>query len=206
MSTPYPPQNPPRRFERSRSNRVLGGVCAGLANYLNMDVTLVRVLTVVVSLFTGVPVVAYIVALFLVPEEPYAGPATTPGPSQATAPSDPVWGSGGAPWEPGTPGAAAPQPSPQPSPQPGPDPSAQFRGTSGSESTSESGPATAAPEDSGSVPNPEPVPETSGPEPEAGEVGSWESTPADPEEDRSTSSGETPPSGRSSAEGDKPAS
>ena len=68
MSSPYPPQ-PPKRLERSKSNRVVGGVCAGVANYLNMDPTLVRVLTVVISLFTGVPVILYIVALFVMPEE-----------------------------------------------------------------------------------------------------------------------------------------
>ena len=68
MSSPYPPQ-PPRKLERSKSNRVLGGVCAGVANYLNMDPTLVRVLTVVISLFTGVPVILYIIALFVIPEE-----------------------------------------------------------------------------------------------------------------------------------------
>jgi phage shock protein C len=68
MSSPYTSQ-PPRRLERSKSNRVLGGVCAGVANYLNMDPTLVRVLTVVISLFTGVPVILYIIALFVIPEE-----------------------------------------------------------------------------------------------------------------------------------------
>jgi phage shock protein C len=68
MSSPYPPQAP-KRLERSKSNRILGGVCAGVANYLNMDPTLVRVLTVVISLFTGVPIILYIIALFVVPEE-----------------------------------------------------------------------------------------------------------------------------------------
>ena len=68
MSSPYPPQAA-KRLERSKSNRVLGGVCAGVANYLNMDPTLVRVLTVVISLFTGVPIILYIIALFVVPEE-----------------------------------------------------------------------------------------------------------------------------------------
>ena len=68
MSSPYQPQVP-KKFERSKSNRVLGGVCAGVANYLNMDPTLVRVLTVVISLFTGVPIILYIIALFLMPEE-----------------------------------------------------------------------------------------------------------------------------------------
>jgi phage shock protein PspC (stress-responsive transcriptional regulator) len=100
MSSPYPPQ--PKRLERSKSNRILGGVCAGVANYLNMDPTLVRVLTVVISLFTGVPVILYIIALFVVPEEgsqpappaypPVAGPqGQTAGfptaPPQATQPA-----------------------------------------------------------------------------------------------------------------------
>ncbi len=61
-----------------------------------MDVDLVRVLTVVLTFFTGVPVVAYIVALFVMPEEqptPYAGPPTGHVPTGATGPADPVWGS-----------------------------------------------------------------------------------------------------------------
>lgn len=67
MSNSSPP--PFRKLERSRDNRVFGGVCAGAASYLNMDPTLVRVLTVVLSFFTGVPIVLYLLALFLVPEE-----------------------------------------------------------------------------------------------------------------------------------------
>lgn len=67
MTNPYPP--PPRTLERSRTDKVIGGVCGGLAKYLNMDPTLVRVLTVLVALFTGVGVVAYIVALLVIPEE-----------------------------------------------------------------------------------------------------------------------------------------
>ena len=67
MSTPYPPQ--PRRLMRDPSKKLIGGVCSGLAKYLNMDVTLVRILTVVISLFTGVPIVLYLIALFVMPEE-----------------------------------------------------------------------------------------------------------------------------------------
>jgi len=118
MSNPYPPQAP-KRLERSKSNRILGGVCAGVATYLNMDPTLVRVLTVVISLFTGVPVILYIIALFVVPEEgsqpaaptypPVAGPqsqasgfptappqtappAYAPQPTSAPAPPQPSGG------------------------------------------------------------------------------------------------------------------
>jgi phage shock protein PspC (stress-responsive transcriptional regulator) len=49
---------------------MLGGVCAGLADYLKVDVTLVRVLTVVgACLGLGSLVVAYVVAWALLPEE-----------------------------------------------------------------------------------------------------------------------------------------
>lgn len=116
MTNPYPPYQQPRKLERSRSNKVLGGVCGGVANYVNMDPTLVRVLTVVISLFTGVPIIAYLVALFVVPEEradsdvagypPVNGPQWTYGGyPQSSArggsgtPGDPIWGQEGAPWE-----------------------------------------------------------------------------------------------------------
>ena len=60
------------RVRRSRTDRYLGGVCGGVASYLNMDATLVRIITVVATIFTGVPVVLYLVALFLMPEEDVA--------------------------------------------------------------------------------------------------------------------------------------
>jgi phage shock protein PspC (stress-responsive transcriptional regulator) len=84
MTSPYPPyQGPPypgpRKLERSRSNRVLGGVCGGVAQYANMDPTLVRVLTVVIAFFTGVPIILYLIALFVIPEEdPNKGPQSYP--------------------------------------------------------------------------------------------------------------------------------
>src|SRR5829696_7234739 len=96
MSSPYPPQ-PPKRLLRSTSNRIIGGVCAGVADYLNMDVNLVRILTVLISLFTGVPVILYIIALFVVPEDntvptappPVTGASTYPGPFSGTQSSTP---------------------------------------------------------------------------------------------------------------------
>ncbi len=61
---------PQRRLVRRRDDRMLGGVCAGLADYLKVDVTLVRVLTVVgACLGLGSLVVAYVVAWVLLPEE-----------------------------------------------------------------------------------------------------------------------------------------
>jgi phage shock protein C len=79
MTSSYPPQ-PPKRLVRSTSNRVIGGVCGGVADYLNMDANLVRILTVLISLFTGVPVILYIIALFVMPEDntvPSAPPPVT---------------------------------------------------------------------------------------------------------------------------------
>ena len=96
MSSPYASQ-PPKRLVRSTSNRVIGGVCGGLADYLNMDANLVRILTVLISLFTGVPVILYIIGLFVVPEgetaptapPPVTGASTYPGPFSGTQSSTP---------------------------------------------------------------------------------------------------------------------
>jgi phage shock protein PspC (stress-responsive transcriptional regulator) len=120
MTSPYP-AGQPKRLERSKSNRVLGGVCAGVANYLNMDPTLVRVLTVLLTLFTGVPVIVYLVLLFVVPEE---GAPTTPasyppvGQAEAQQGSDQVWGPSGAPWEQQPPATQPAQTQPPPEPTP----------------------------------------------------------------------------------------
>ena len=86
------PTSGPRQLRRSRTDRYVGGVCGGVADYLNMDATLVRILTVLITLFTGVPVVLYLVALFLMPEEDLAPRAPV---GQV---GDPVWGAGGPPW------------------------------------------------------------------------------------------------------------
>ncbi len=61
-----------RVLERSRSNRMLGGICGGLGKYLNMDPTVVRVLYVLLTLFTAFcGIIAYIILLFIIPEEKY---------------------------------------------------------------------------------------------------------------------------------------
>ncbi|MFZ1268185.1 MAG: PspC domain-containing protein [Anaerolineae bacterium] len=63
---------------RSRSNRVIGGVCAGLAAYLGLDARLVRIVWVIASLSTvGLGVMLYILALIVIPEAP-AEEAVTP--------------------------------------------------------------------------------------------------------------------------------
>ena len=55
---------------RSRKGRIAGGVCAGLAEYFGMDVTLVRVIVAVIAVITGgAGVLAYLVAWAIIPEE-----------------------------------------------------------------------------------------------------------------------------------------
>ena len=55
---------------RRRDNRIIAGVCAGLADYLGVDVNLVRLLAVVLTLFTaGTGILAYLVAWAVIPED-----------------------------------------------------------------------------------------------------------------------------------------
>ena len=65
----------PNQLTRSRTNRIIAGVCAGFAIHYNWNINLVRVITALVALFTGVGAVAYLVAWVIIPEEPYALPA-----------------------------------------------------------------------------------------------------------------------------------
>ena len=56
-------------FVRPRNDRVLGGVCAAVANRFGWDVTLTRVLTVVAGFIAGAAVIAYVVLWIVVPED-----------------------------------------------------------------------------------------------------------------------------------------
>ncbi len=119
---------PPRKLERSTDDRVLAGVCGGVGHYLNVDPTMVRVVTAVLTVVSGgTPILLYLVALFLMPEERRVGPPTQmpgqpgypPPPQAATGPwprppagPDPIWGREGAPWEQPQASAAAARPEP----------------------------------------------------------------------------------------------
>lgn len=64
--------DPSRPLTRSRSNRMIAGVCGGLAEWLGWDVTLVRLLYVLISIFSvAFPgLLAYIILWAVMPEEP----------------------------------------------------------------------------------------------------------------------------------------
>ena len=66
---------PGRRLARSRNDRVLGGVCGGIARHYDLDPTLVRVAAVAGVVLWGASAVLYLVALLVMPEEPAGGAA-----------------------------------------------------------------------------------------------------------------------------------
>lgn len=57
------------RLLRSKQDRILGGVCAGLARYLNIDTVLVRLFFIVFTLVGGIGPLLYIILWIVVPEE-----------------------------------------------------------------------------------------------------------------------------------------
>jgi phage shock protein C len=62
--------NESKVLARSRKGRMVAGVCAGLAEYFGIDVTLVRVVVAVIAVITGgVGVLAYLAAWAIIPEE-----------------------------------------------------------------------------------------------------------------------------------------
>jgi phage shock protein C len=71
-----PPPRPVRKLYRSRTDRKIAGVCAGIAEYLDIDPTLVRLVWVATVLFLCGGVVGYLIAWIVLPEEPLFMPAT----------------------------------------------------------------------------------------------------------------------------------
>jgi phage shock protein C len=84
-----------RRLMKSRTDRMIDGVCGGVAAYFSIDPTLVRVAWVLLTLMGGSGIILYIVAMIIMPKE--AAPVAAP-----QAPVDPAAGT------PVTPPAAPP--------------------------------------------------------------------------------------------------
>ncbi|RLT23940.1 MAG: PspC domain-containing protein [Chloroflexi bacterium] len=65
-----------QKLTRSRSDRLISGVCGGLARYFSLDTVLVRGIFVVVGLMSmGMAAILYLAAIFLIPEESEIGAA-----------------------------------------------------------------------------------------------------------------------------------
>lgn len=58
-----------KRLLRSKNNRVLAGVCAGLGEYLGIDPTIVRIGLFLFTFFGGAGIILYLVCWLIVPEE-----------------------------------------------------------------------------------------------------------------------------------------
>lgn len=59
----------PKRLYRSRTNRVFAGICGGLGDYLNLDPVLIRMLWVLFGCMVGAGLVAYIILIFVIPDQ-----------------------------------------------------------------------------------------------------------------------------------------
>ena len=59
----------PRKVYRLMYDKKIAGVCAGLAKYLDLDVSLVRILTLCIALFTGVGFLGYLLAWIVLPKD-----------------------------------------------------------------------------------------------------------------------------------------
>ncbi len=80
------PLTPPaarKALRRSRKHKVIGGVCGGFAEYFDLDISLVRVIWLLVALFGGGGLIAYLICWIVVPLE--EAPAAAPVPASQSS-------------------------------------------------------------------------------------------------------------------------
>ncbi|SKB08202.1 PspC domain-containing protein [Aeromicrobium choanae] len=81
----------PKKLTRSTTDKWLGGVCGGLAEYTGVDATLIRIITVVLIVVgIGTTLLVYLAAWLLMPQAQVSqvwGPPTTDGPPAPPPPS-----------------------------------------------------------------------------------------------------------------------
>jgi len=56
------------RLYRSKDDRIIGGVCGGLAQHLDLDPSLIRIITVLL-IFSGISPIFYLIAWLIIPSE-----------------------------------------------------------------------------------------------------------------------------------------
>ncbi len=79
-----------RRLSKSRSDRMIDGVCGGIARYFDIDSTLVRISFVLLTFLGGAGAILYLVAMIIMPAEQYVQAATPSQPSSIS--NHKVWG------------------------------------------------------------------------------------------------------------------
>lgn len=68
------PSAPPRRLVRTMGDKKIAGVCGGFARYFGVDSTLMRLIWIAVTFFTGAGLVAYPIAWIVTPADDTLGP------------------------------------------------------------------------------------------------------------------------------------
>ena len=58
-----------KKLFRSESDKKIAGVCGGLAEYIGVDVTIIRLIWALVAVFGGTGLVAYLIAALIIPTE-----------------------------------------------------------------------------------------------------------------------------------------
>ncbi|MEZ4605942.1 MAG: PspC domain-containing protein [Deinococcales bacterium] len=56
-----------KKFQRNTKDRMIGGVCAGIANYYNLDPTVIRIVWLILFLMAGIGALAYIILWIVMP-------------------------------------------------------------------------------------------------------------------------------------------
>lgn len=59
-----------KRLYKSNTDKKIDGVCAGIAEYFDIDPTIIRLAWVLVALFVGSGIIAYIIAMIVLPSKP----------------------------------------------------------------------------------------------------------------------------------------
>ncbi|MEI6276856.1 MAG: PspC domain-containing protein [Prolixibacteraceae bacterium] len=59
----------PKRLKRSLTDKMLAGVCGGLAKYFEIDSTIIRLIFAFAAIFAGTGVLAYLIMWIIVPKE-----------------------------------------------------------------------------------------------------------------------------------------
>ena len=67
-----------KKLYRSRTEKMVAGVCGGLGKYLAIDPTLIRLLFVLITLLGGSGVLVYLIMMIVIPEEPAEAPSPIP--------------------------------------------------------------------------------------------------------------------------------
>ena len=64
-----------KRLQRSRTEKMIGGVCGGIAEYFAVDPTIVRILWVIITLLGGAGLLLYVILWVIMPLQPPASQA-----------------------------------------------------------------------------------------------------------------------------------